>query len=89
MTNGLAIWVPDILREEALDDVGDDVEVQYCPVTWHVSESRDSPPAPRPRGASSHLHPRAPTISRNSQQSASVSNLENRNDVIYSFYVGG
>ena len=88
MTNGLASCVPDILREEALDDVDDDVEVQYCRVTWHVSESRDSPPAPRPRVSSSHLHPLAPTISRNSQQPAFVFNLEKRNKVIFTgFFV--
>ena len=79
MTNGLASCVPDILRGVALDG---DVEVQYLPDTWHVSWSRDSPPWPWPRVASSHLHPLAPTISRKSQQPALVLDLEKGNEVI-------
>ena len=84
MTNGLASCVPDILRGEALDD--GDVEVQFLLVTWHVSWSRDSPPAPWPRVASSHLHPLAPTISRKSQQPALVLDLEKGNEVTLSFF---
>ena len=38
--------------------------------------SRDSPPTPEPRVASSHLHPRQPTISLKSQLSVSVLNLK-------------